>query len=138
MSTTTKRPLGVTLVAALLLISGALSLVGGIFGLIGASAIPSAEIAGETLDSSALTVLSVGIIVIAVLNLVFAFAILRGSRVARMIVTILQVLTVAGGIGALFTPGAHVWQGIVNLMMPVLIVALLWMGDQTKAFFSKR
>lgn len=137
-SPTPARPLGVMLVAALLLLSGVVGLVGGILGLIGSSSTTSASVEGVALDGTGIALLSGFLLVVAVLNVIFAFGILRGSRAARMIITILQVLTIISGIVGLVTSGAEIWHGIYNLLMPILIVALLWTGVGTREFFAKR
>lgn len=138
MSTNVARPIGVTLVAVFLLVSGVLGIIGGILGFIGAANTTSAPVEGFTLDSTGIGVLAGFTLVIAVLNVIFAFGILRGSRGARMIVTILQVLTIVSAIVALVTSGGELWHTIYSLMMPILIVALLWTGSGTKEFFAKR
>ena len=132
------RPLGVTLVAVLLFVSAAVGIIGGVLGLIGATVTPSASVEGVQLDSTALSLLAVFLLAIGILNLIFAFGILRGSRVARMIVTILQVITIVSGVVAMVTAGGQFWHGIYNLLMPILIVALLWTGAGTKDFFARR
>ncbi len=138
MSTAVPRPLGVTLVAVLLFISGAVGIVGGILGLIGAGNMSSATIEGTVLDSSGIAVLAGFLLAIAVLNLIFAFGILRGSRTARMIVTILQVLAIISAVVGLVTSGAEVWHAIYNVLMPILIISLLWTGVGTREFFATR
>lgn len=136
--TTAPRPLGVTLVAVLLFISAVVGIIGGVLGLIGATVTPSATVEGVQLDSTGLSLLAGFLLVVGILNLIFAFGILRGSRVARMIVTILQVITIVSGVVTMVTAGGQIWHGIYNLLMPILIVALLWMGAATKDFFAKR
>lgn len=138
MSTAVPRPLGVTLVAVLLFISGAVGIVGGILGLIGAGNMSSTTIEGTVLDSSGIAVLAGFLLAIAVLNLIFAFGILRGSRTARMIVTILQVLAIISAVVGLVTSGAEVWHAIYNVLMPILIISLLWTGVGTREFFATR
>jgi hypothetical protein len=138
MSTTTSaRPIGVTIVAVLLLISGVLGLIGGIFGFVGAANMGSASVEGVVLDPLGLNLLSGFFLLAAVLNIVFAFGILRGSRIARLIVTILQVLSIISGVASLVMGGVGVWSGILNLVLPILIIVLLWVGEQTKAFFAR-
>lgn len=136
--TTAPRPIGVTLVAVLLFISAAVGIIAGVLGLIGAGVTPSATVEGVQLDSTGLSLLAGFLLVIGILNLIFAFGILRGSRVARMIVTILQLVTIVSGVVTMVTAGGQIWHGIYNLLMPILIVALLWMGAATKDFFAKR
>lgn len=136
--TASPRPLGVTLVAVLLFISGIVGAIGGVLTLIGAANTASATVEGVQLDSTGIFLLGGFVLAVAVLNLIFAFGILRGNRVARMIVTILQVLAIVSGVIALVTAGGQFWHGIYNLLMPILIVALLWTGVRTKDFFAKR
>ena len=136
--TASPRPLGVTLVAVLLFISGIIGAIGGVLTLIGAANSASATVEGVQLDSTGIFLLGGFVLAVAVLNLIFAFGILRGNRVARMIVTILQVLAIVSGVIALVTSGGAVWHGIYNLLMPILIVALLWTGVRTRDFFAKR
>lgn len=135
---TTVRPLGVTAVAVLLFISGLVGIIGGILGFIGSASTTSATMDGTVLDSTGIAVLAGFLLVTAVLNIIFAFGILRGSRVARMIVTVLQALVIISGVVGLAISGAEIWQGIYNLLMPILIVALLWTGAGTGEFFAKR
>ncbi|MGO2049751.1 MAG: hypothetical protein ACTH2E_04740, partial [Microbacterium sp.] len=66
-SPTPARPLGVMLVAALLLLSGVVGLVGGILGLIGSSSTTSASIEGVALDGTGIALLSGFLLVVAVL-----------------------------------------------------------------------
>lgn len=136
--TASPRPLGVTLVAVLLFISGIIGAIGGVLTLIGAANSASATVEGVQLDSTGIFLLGGFVLAVAVLNLIFAFGILRGNRVARMIVTILQVLAIVSGVIALVTSGGAIWHGIYNLLMPILIVALLWTGVRTRDFFAKR
>lgn len=138
MSIAVPRPLGVTLVAILLFISGAVGIVGGILGLIGAGSMSSATVEGTVLDSSGIAVLAGFLLAIAVLNLLFAFGILRGSRTARMIVTILQVLAIVSAVVGLITSGTEIWHAIYNVLMPILIISLLWTGVGTREFFASR
>lgn len=129
--TRTTRPVGVTIVAVLLIITGVLGLIAGILAIV-------ATLAGQG-AAGHLIVLAVFAIVAAALNLIFAAGILRGNRVARMIVTIVQVLSVLGAVASLATsPAAEsVWGHILNIAAPIVIILLLWAGDKTKAFFAR-
>ncbi|GAB3631097.1 hypothetical protein GCM10027421_04500 [Microbacterium shaanxiense] len=138
MSPATTRPFGVTLVAVFLFITGILSIMGGILGFIGSSNGASETLEGVTLDGTGIAVLSGFFVVVGVLNMIFAFGILRGSRVARAIITVLQLITIISGVVALVTSGAQLWHGIYNLLLPILIVVLLWAGARTREFFASR
>lgn len=130
--TRTNRPVGVTIVAVLLIVTGILGLVAGILAIV--ATLAGAEAAGH------LIILAVLAILAAILNLVFAAGILRGNRVARLIVTIVQIISVLGAVASLATsPAAEsIWGHILNIAAPVVIILLLWAGERTKAFFARQ
>lgn len=138
MSTNSPRPRGVLVAAILLILAGAFSVITGIMGLI--SVIPGAT-SGEQALAGPLIVYTSVIIVIGVLNILLAVGILRGNRAARLLVTILQVATVAIGLIGLSSSEAshdiarYVFSAIVT---PLAIVLMLWLGAQTKAFFARK
>jgi hypothetical protein len=133
---TVQRPANVTVAGVLLIIFAALQILMGILALLGGGV---AAGAGGTAAGigGAILITGVVILVIGVLNLIFAIGILRGSNVARWIVTILQLISIASGIWALVAGGQQLWQGLANLIIPVLILLLLWVGERTRAFFAK-
>lgn len=51
--------------------------------------------------------------------------------------TILQILNLVSFVTTLVQGGAT-WAVIVNGILQIAILALLWVGDQTKAFFARR
>lgn len=134
MVTNVRRPVGVLFVGILLIVSGAIGAIAGLFALLGAFAGVS------TMDTMHVGLgISGGLmVVLGVLNIVFAIGILRGSRVARVIVTVLQVISIITGIVGLFSTGDFTWQLFNGVVFPAVITLLLWMGADTKAFFSRR
>jgi hypothetical protein len=134
---TTARPANVTVAGVLLIIFAALQIISGILALVGGGAV-AAGTDGETSALGGAIVITGGVLlVVGVLSLIFAIGILRGSNVARWIVTILQLISIGSGIYALVTGGQQLWQGLANLIIPVLILLLLWVGERTRAFFAK-
>lgn len=132
MSTRTIRPRGVLVAAILLIVAGAFNIVAGIIAL----AMSSEE--GPVGPAIALTS---GTIVIGVLNLVLAIGILRGSRVARLLASILQAITVAIGlIGLSSSEASHdiTRYAFTAIVTPLAIILMLWIGTQTKAFFARK
>lgn len=77
---------------------------------------------------------------IGVLNIVFAIGVLRGNRVARLLVTRIQAITIiVGALGLASATASHDITRYVftSLVTPLMIVLLLWIGEQTKAFFAR-
>lgn len=136
MASTSPRPVGVTVVGVLMIIGGIIGVLAGIISLVGAGSVSSVGVDGVALSSTTVTVIGVLGLVFGVLNILFAIGILRGSNVVRIIVSILQVLSLASSVYTLVS-GGSIWQALQAIIFPVLILILLWVGDKTKAFFAR-
>jgi hypothetical protein len=108
------RPGGVTLIAVLAWISGAVNIIAGILMLIAGLMAPDALWYG-------LIQLVLGIITIAV-----SFGLLRGSSTARVIVTIVFVLDLISAVFVVFFQQAVIWSGIVSGIAVLVGLVLLW------------
>ena len=108
------RPGGVTLVAVLAWISGAVNVIAGILLLIAALMAPDALWYG-------LIQLVLGIITIAV-----AFGLLRGSNGARVLLTVVFVLNLISAVFVIFFQQAQIWSGVVSGVAVVIGLVLLW------------
>ena len=135
--TTTRRPIGVTIVAVLLFVTGIIGVIAGIGGLVAGVNGTSAVVEGTAVNNYGVAILGGWLLLSGILSIVLAFGILRGNRVARIIVTILQILNLVSFVTTLVQGGAT-WAVIVNGILQIAILALLWVGDQTKAFFARR
>lgn len=110
------RPFGVTLVAIIAWVTGALQIIGGAFALI-------VDVV------SAITAIVIGIITILV-----SLGLFRGSNGARIIVTIVFLLNIAGSIWLLVSGGGF-FTAIGSLLLPVIGIILLY-TKRASAFFS--
>lgn len=118
------RPGGVTLVAVLAWISGAVNVIAGILLLIAALMAPDALWYG-------LIQLVLGIITIAV-----AFGLLRGSNGARVLLTVVFVLNLISAVFVIFFQQAQIWSGIVSGVAVVIGLVLLW-TRRANEFFQR-
>lgn len=141
MSTGVSRPRGVLVVAILLFIVGAFNIVVGTMALIPTVGAEMAASSSEEQRLAGLGIaISAGSLLIGVLNIVFAIGILRGNRVARLLVTIIQAITIIVGVlGLASATASHDITRYVftSLVTPLMIIVLLWIGEQTKAFFAR-
>lgn len=141
MSTGVSRPRGVLVVAILLFIVGAFNVVVGTMALIPTVGAEMAASSSEEQRLAGLGIaISAGSLLIGVLNIVFAIGILRGNRVARLLVTIIQAITIIVGVlGLASATASHDITRYVftSLVTPLMIIVLLWIGEQTKAFFAR-
>jgi hypothetical protein len=108
------RPGGVTLVAVLAWISGAVNIIAGILLLIAAIMAPQALWFG-------LIQLALGIITIIV-----SIGLLRGRNGARIVVTVVFVLNLISAVFVIFFQQAQVWSGIVSGIAVLIGLVLLW------------
>jgi hypothetical protein len=126
------RPGGVTLVAVFIWISGAINILGGVLALIFQNN-PDVELSlggrPGTITYGIIAIL-LGIVVIAVSG-----GILNGSRGARIIVTIVQIVAILGSIFAIFAYPATLWQSILNIVIALIPIFLLY-SPKANAFFG--
>jgi hypothetical protein len=116
------RPGGVTLIAVLAWISGAVNIIAGVLLLIAALMAPDALWYG-------LIQLVLGIITVAV-----GFGLLRGSSTARVLVTIVFVLNLISAVFVVFFQQAVVWSGIVSGIAVLIGLVLLWTRPANEFF----
>lgn len=127
-----RRPAGVTLVAVLVWISGALDIISGII-LLTQSGDPemNERFAGQT------GYFSVGVtsIVVGVIAVIVAVGLWRGNIAARMIITVIEVLSI---IGSLFLAVAYIGEPVgewIGILVSLIAVILLW-SRKASAFFN--
>jgi hypothetical protein len=110
------RPAGVTVIAVLTWINGAINIASGIISLIGGGGTPG------------WITLALGVVTLAV-----GVGLLNGSNVARIIATIVFVLSVAAAIYLLFN-GGTLWSAIVSGGLSLIGLILLWTGKSNSFF----
>jgi len=128
---TARRPARVTFIAVLTWIQALLNLLGGI-GLLVFQNDPSlrAQFGG----SAGVIVTGVVLIVIALITFSVARGLLRGSPVARAIVTVVQLLAIASTVyTAILLPGQIVGAAI-SAAISLIIIVMLWSGRAADFF----
>lgn len=121
-----KRPGGVTFVAILTWIQGALNVLAGILAVVIGSAVP-------TTAGTAAVVIGILTIVIGLVVVVIARGLLSGKSSSRVIVTVFMVLSLASAVWAtLQGQTGNILTGLVALV----IIILLWTG-RASTFFRK-
>jgi hypothetical protein len=126
-----RRPLGVTIVAALALVSGAFDIIGGLL-LLPLQGDPAAS---EGFGGTAMVVtLAVISTLVGILTLLIAFGLLGGNPVARIAATVLQALSFAMSVWIGITQPTTLATEIPSALLAVAIVILLWSSDATRYF----
>lgn len=126
-----KRPLGVTIVAALAIIAGAFDIIGGI-ALLATQSDP--DVADAFGGAGVVTTVAIMEIVLGVFMLLIAFGLLRGNAVARIAATVVQALSLAGSIWIGIAQPATLPTEIVSALVALAILMLLWSGEATRYF----
>ena len=129
-----RRPLQVSLAAVLLMLLAGLGVLEGVVILL--SRYDAATIAASLVLAVSLAG-AAGILLSLLLGTVVA-AVWRGSRAARIIVTVvagvavvLDVITIAGS-------PTQLWWTVLDAAFYVLVIAALWVGRPTARFFAPR
>jgi hypothetical protein len=125
------RPLGVTIVAALAVVSGAFDVIGGIVLLSMQSDRTTADAFG---GASVATSLAIMEIAIGIVMLVIAIGLLRGNTVSRIAATILEACSLAGSIWIGIAQPATLSTEIVSALVALAILMLLWSAEATRYF----
>jgi hypothetical protein len=129
-----RRPGSVTLVVVLTIISGILTLLGGLFLLLlgGAATLDRLNVSGGAVLFFGILYLILGIITIIV-----GIGLRNGSRLARMLVTILMVIDIISAITSLiwFQTSQTVTSSIIAIIVSVIVLALLW-NRRASEFFA--
>lgn len=125
------RPVTITIIGVLAFIAGLIDLVSGVILFF---LLPNEEVVAGFGGSGGLIAAAIGSIIVGLITAGLAGGLLRGSSVARMIVTVLQVLSL---IGSLFMAVAYLgipvgeWLG---LAVSAVVLNLLW-TPKASAFF---
>jgi hypothetical protein len=134
MSTTqASRPVTITLIGALAFLAGLIDLVSGVLLFF---LLPNDDVVANFGGTGGLIAAAIGSIVVGLVTAVLAGGLLRGSIPARLIVTVLQVLSI---IGSLFMAVAYIGDPAVvgewlGLVVSVALVILLWTPKATRFF----
>ena len=118
-----RRPAGVTLVAILAIISGALSILGSVlvFSVGGGTVIVAAGIVS---------------LIIGIVTFLVGFFLLRGSSGARILATIVLILSVVDALYTMFTQPAQFWSALFSGLFALLGFIFLW-TKRASAYFAR-
>jgi hypothetical protein len=118
-----RRPAGVTLVAILAIISGALSILGAVLFF--------AAGLGTVITAAAIVSLVIGIVTFLV-----GFFLLRGSSAARMLATISFILSIADALYTLIAQPNQIWSAFFSGLFALIGVILLW-SKRASTYFAR-
>jgi len=118
------RPMGVTLVGVIIVISGLLGVLLGVLGLFNLNDAVGAGIWGVLVS-----------MVIGIIYLLVAKGIFDGNRISRLIVAILTVINLLKGISYLFAGRDIIVNGLIDIIVALIVLYLLY-GGKARVFFA--
>jgi hypothetical protein len=130
-----KRPVLVTVIGVLAVLGGVAQVVFGalLFGLRN----DATFLADANIESNQVTPLAIALIVIGALTVVFAVGLLKGSRLSRNLVGVMEVLQIAGAVYALVALDAARRPSAIGSIVGALVVLYFLFGtEKAKAFFA--
>lgn len=133
MSASVKRPARVTFIAVLAWIQALFDLVGGI-ALLALQNEPSLR--QQLGGSTGVIVTGIVLIVLALITFSVARGLLRGSRGARGIVTVVQLLAIASAIYAAALLPSEFLGAVVSAAPSLIVIVMLWSGRAGEFFRS--
>ena len=122
-----KRPTGVTVVAVIVWIQGLLTAIGGLVLLLGA--------AGRGAQAAAASTAGIITIILGLITIAVGAALLRGSNGARILTTIVLVISLANAVWTLIVLPFNTWSPVLNGLLALLGIVLLY-TRQASAFFN--
>ena len=131
-----KRPVLVTVIGVLAVLGGVAQAVFG--GLLFGLRNDETFLADANITSSKVTPIAIGAIVIGVLTVIFAIGLLKGSRLSRDLVGLMELLQLGVGIYIVAAlDSSHRATAIGNIVGAVIVLWFLFFTDKAKAFFAK-
>jgi hypothetical protein len=127
------RPASVVVAAALVFVAGAIDIISGVILLVQPDA---PEIAATFGGPDGARGIAIGSIVIGAVLVVLAYGVFRGNWIARMVVTVLEALSL---ISSLFLAVAYLGTAVgewLGVFISALILILLW-SRVASPYFSK-
>ncbi len=131
-----KRPVLVTIIGVLAILGGiAQAAFGGLlFGLRN----DATFLADANITSDKVTPIAIAAIVVGVLTVVFAIGLLKGSRLSRDVVGLMELLQIGVGIYVIASlDSSHRATAIGNIVGAVIVLYFLFGTQKAKNFFAK-
>ena len=130
----TTRPLGVTIISILMIISGIVSIVSGLIGVVGALSLstisPQSDVA--TLSVGLMGV-SIFIFILGIATLAIAWGLLKGKRWAWIITVIISIISILLSVVGIAMGG---YYQVISLILYGIILYYLYKTD-VKTYFGK-
>ena len=131
-----KRPLMVTVIGVLAMLTGLAQL--GFGGLLIGLRKNAKFLADTSMTTNKVTYFAGALLAVGLLTAVFAIGLLKGSRLSRDVIGLMELCGIAGGVYAVVAlDTARRSSGIGSIVGAVVVLYFLFGTDKAKAFFAK-
>ena len=131
-----KRPGGVTFLGVLVVISGILYVISGLLALVAYAGSGGTSTDLTSNQRTVILVIGIVILLVGVIELAVARGLFRGSNGARLIVAIVNVLTIVAGLFAAFQSGNQRGTSVGQVVIAIIVLALLY-SPKANEFFGR-
>lgn len=131
MSAENPRPVGVTVVAITLWVSGALNVITGILLLL---QLGNDDLVQRFGGSGPLIVFAVAIAILGAVTLIVAGGLFGGSYGARVVATVFQCLSIVAAVILSVTTPWLLWLAVISILLSITALVLLYLR-RSNAFF---
>lgn len=133
MSAVAKRPVGVAIIAILVIIQGVFAVLGGIGFIIERNDDDFLSTISATSNEASAT--GWGLLIYGVIALLVGFAVWRGANWGRAVVGILEVIVIIGAVIGMFSLGStYFWHSLWSIFFALVILFLLFNPRATEYF----
>jgi hypothetical protein len=130
-----RRPFLLSLVTILMMISGALGVIAGIILTVLHNNDDLMSDSGES--SSTLLTLGISAIILGLIHIWLASALRNGSRFARAVVVVYEVLQIVAAVWALIAlHDAYRANALVTILISLFVIWYLYGNDRSRAYFG--
>ena len=131
-----KRPVMVTVIGVLAILTGIAQL--GFGGLLLGLRKNAKFLADSTMTTNKVTYYAAALLAVGFLTVVFAVGLLKGSRLSRDVIGLMELCGIAGGVYAVVAlDTARRSSGIGSIVGAVIVLYFLFGTQKAKAFFAK-
>jgi len=130
-----KRPILVTIIGVLAVLSGIAQVVFG--GVLLGLRHDATFLADAKMTTGKVTYIAIALFVIGALTVVFALGLLKGSRLSRALIGLMELLSIGTGAYIIVALDAsHRASAIGNIVGAVIVLYFLFATEKAKAFFA--
>ncbi|CAB4894797.1 unannotated protein [freshwater metagenome] len=131
-----KRPLLVTIISILMVITGIGQFVFGCLAVAGRNNATFLHDAGD-ISSSKVLIVGIVLLILGAVSILLGTGLSRGSRAVRGLVGLFEIVNIAGGVYVIVVAKSSRASGVAAIVGALVVLYFLFGTDKAKAFFAQ-